>query len=45
LLGSQLATLEEPDSDEPAVRVDANGSIEATVTRALDGLAQQTLPP
>jgi gluconokinase len=45
LLGSQLATLEEPDSDEPAVRVDANGSIEATVTRALDGLAQQTLRP
>lgn len=45
LLDSQLATLEEPDSDEPALRVDANGTIEATVARALEGLAQQALPP
>lgn len=44
LLGSQLATLEEPHSDEPAVRVDANGPIEATVARALGGLAQLGLP-
>ncbi|MGN2247254.1 gluconokinase [Frateuria sp. GZRR35] len=44
LLGSQLATLEEPERDEPALQVDANGSIEATVAKALDGLAQQDLP-
>jgi len=41
LLGSQLATLEEPDRDEPSLRIDANGSIEATVARALDALNQQ----
>ncbi|UGB38117.1 gluconokinase [Frateuria soli] len=44
LLGSQLATLEEPAGDEPALCVDANGTIEATVARALEGLAQQRPP-
>lgn len=40
LLGSQLATLEEPGNDEPAVRVDANGTVEETVALALRGLAR-----
>ena len=40
LLGSQLATLEEPEPGERAVRVDANGSVEQTVTLALQGLAR-----
>ena len=44
LLGSQLATLEEPAGDEPALRIDANGTIEATVAQALDALARQGLP-
>jgi gluconokinase len=38
LLGSQLATLEEPGSDEPALRVDANGTVDQVVGRALRGL-------
>lgn len=45
LLGSQLATLEEPAGDEPALRVDANGTVEATLARALEGLAQQHSTP
>lgn len=44
LLGSQLATLEEPGSDEPAIRIEANGTIEATVAQALEGLARQGVP-
>ena len=44
LLGSQLATLEEPAADEPALRIDANGTIDATVAQALDVLAQRSLP-
>jgi gluconokinase len=43
LLGSQLATLEEPADDEPALRVDASGTVDATVARALDALAQRSL--
>lgn len=38
LLGSQLATLEEPDRDEPALQVDANGPVDEVVARALRGL-------
>ena len=38
LLGSQLATLEPPGSDEPALRVDANGSVDRVVALALQGL-------
>jgi gluconokinase len=41
LLGSQLATLEEPARDEPALRIDANGTVEATVAQTLDALARQ----
>jgi len=41
LLGSQLATLEEPASDEPALRVQADGSIEQTLARVLEGLKDQ----
>jgi len=41
LLGSQLATLEEPASDEPALRVAANGTVEATLAAVLRGLQQQ----
>ncbi|HET6806174.1 MAG TPA: gluconokinase [Frateuria sp.] len=44
LLGSQLATLEEPDSDEPALRVDGNGTVDAVVGRALRGLARMGRP-
>jgi len=40
LLGSQLATLEEPGPDEPAVQVDANGTVESVVASALRGLAR-----
>jgi gluconokinase len=43
LLGSQLATLEEPAGDEPAMRIDANGPVGATVAQALDALAQRGL--
>lgn len=43
LLGSQLATLEEPAGDEPALHIDANGTIEATVAQTLDALAQHGL--
>lgn len=35
LLDSQLATLEPPDSDEPAFTIDADGGIETTVSRTL----------
>lgn len=48
LLGSQLATLEEPASDEPALRVEANGTVEATLAAVLRGLQQEwgvTRPP
>ena len=38
LLGSQLATLEEPDNDEPALQVDANGTVEQTLALVLRGL-------
>jgi gluconokinase len=41
LLGSQLATLEEPGGEEPALRIDANGPVDATVTQTLDALARQ----
>jgi gluconokinase len=41
LLASQLATLEEPAQDEPALRIDANGTVEATVAQTLDALARQ----
>jgi gluconokinase len=41
LLGSQLATLEEPASDEPALRVEASGSVEETLAQVLRGLKQQ----
>jgi len=43
LLGSQLATLEEPGSDEPALRVDAGGTAEDTLALALQGLKEQGL--
>lgn len=42
LLDSQLATLEEPSDDEPALRVVADGTVQDTVARVLHGLA---LPP
>jgi gluconokinase len=48
LLGSQLATLEEPASDEPAWRVDANGTVEDTlaqVLRAWQRWAGDAAPP
>lgn len=38
LLGSQLATLEVPDGDEPALRVDANGAVENVLAQVLRGL-------
>ena len=41
LLDSQLATLEEPASDEPALRVAAHGSIEQTLALVLKGLEHQ----
>ncbi|MEI7035254.1 gluconokinase [Fulvimonas yonginensis] len=43
LLGSQLATLEEPAGDEPALRVAANGPVEDTLAQVLCGLAHQGL--
>lgn len=43
LLGSQLATLEEPARDEPALRVAAEGSIEQTLASVLRGLEHQGL--
>jgi gluconokinase len=41
LLGSQLATLEEPASDEPAWRVDANGTVTETLAQVLRGWQRQ----
>lgn len=41
LLGSQLATLEEPGSDEPALRVDANGPADEVVARVLRWLKRE----
>jgi gluconokinase len=41
LLGSQLATLEAPDPDEPALRVDANGAVEDVVAQVLRGLPDE----
>jgi gluconokinase len=41
LLGSQLATLEEPASDEPAWRVDANGTVAETLAQVLRGWQRQ----
>jgi gluconokinase len=41
LLGSQLAALEEPDGDEPALRVDANGTVEEVVGLVLRGLDEE----
>jgi carbohydrate kinase (thermoresistant glucokinase family) len=38
LLDSQLADLEEPEPDEPAIRVDINGSPEAIAQRILEEL-------
>jgi carbohydrate kinase (thermoresistant glucokinase family) len=38
LLDSQLADLEEPEPDEPAIRVDASGSPEAIAQRILEEL-------
>jgi carbohydrate kinase (thermoresistant glucokinase family) len=38
LLGSQLADLEEPEPDEPAIRVDVSGSPEAIAQRILEEL-------
>lgn len=43
LLGSQLATLEAPGGDEPALCIDANGTIGETVAKVLDALAQEDL--
>lgn len=43
LLDSQLATLEPPARDEPALRVDANGTVEETIAQALRGLERQGL--
>jgi gluconokinase len=40
LLDSQLAALEEPARDEPALQVDANGAVDEVVALALQGLAQ-----
>lgn len=45
LLGSQLATLEEPDVDEPALRVDASGSVDEVVALALHGLGRAPAQP
>ena len=45
LLDSQLATLEEPGSDEPAFKVDANGTVEEVVALALHGLARTGSAP
>lgn len=45
LLGSQLATLEEPASDEPALRVQASGTVEATLAQVLRGLAAGSAAP
>lgn len=45
LLGSQLATLEEPASDEPALRVQASGTVEATLALVLRGLAADSAAP
>ena len=44
LLGSQLATLEEPAGDEPAVRVLAEGPVRDTVEQALRGLGMSMHP-
>jgi gluconokinase len=44
LLDSQLATLEDPAGDEPALRVDANGSVEETLAGVVRGLACQDSP-
>jgi gluconokinase len=41
LLGSQLATLEAPDRDEQALRVDANGTVADVVARVLQGLSRK----
>jgi gluconokinase len=41
LLGSQLATLEEPASDEPALWVDANGTVDEVLALVLKGLDRQ----
>ncbi len=38
LLDSQLADLEEPEPDEPAIRADVGGSPEAIAQRILDEL-------
>jgi carbohydrate kinase (thermoresistant glucokinase family) len=38
LLDSQLATLEEPGADEPAIRIDGGADIEAIVTEVLTEL-------
>jgi gluconokinase len=43
LLGSQLATLEVPGDDEPALRVDANGAVEEVLEQVLQGLGWQNL--
>ncbi|WP_291195362.1 gluconokinase [Frateuria sp.] len=43
LLGSQLATLEAPAGDEPALRVDANGTVTRTLALVLQGLQKQGL--
>lgn len=40
LLDDQLATLEPPDRDERVVRVVPDGTVEATVAQALEGLAE-----
>lgn len=40
LLDSQLATLEAPGGDEPALRVDANGTVEDVVGQVLRGLTR-----
>ncbi|HET6633362.1 MAG TPA: gluconokinase [Rhodanobacteraceae bacterium] len=38
LLDSQLATLQEPAEDEPALTIDANGSIDETVVAVLQAV-------
>ncbi|HEV2621504.1 MAG TPA: gluconokinase [Frateuria sp.] len=41
LLGSQLATLEAPDGDEQAMRVDADGTVADVMARVLQALARE----